>query len=588
MDQVLTYKKGFSIHKEYSCSKTILERIRKPIRLFIVLLALIFMKLFINEKSSDTLIIESFSKKKEFFDLNIVSKYQCFNSYVVGPTHYNSEDFNIDGCYFIMFSTKDGDEGNGGVIYFKDSENAKRMSIRSSGFYNASSRVLGGAIYYQSQYVSLYMVCGNSCFSGDSHFAILITTNGGINFLSISECSKNKIGKNYMYMKTGDIPLENSNVSKNSIRYHEGIKIESKKVVLLKYCSFVRNNMCMYFYVYIFQFEYTESNFGMITYSNFINNDPNQDSNGAVIRVFDKWMNITESVFYQNNYVLLKSNKILNLVKCSIDHSYSKTISGSYFTSIDCTFGISNTFQIRFYQTYNCHADIPIPLETPGSTPLITPHNTPPHSLQNTPSNTLFPTIPISPIETPYKTFDPSPLASKIETPYETVPPSPLASIKETPFKTVPPSPLASTKETSVITLCQSPIDTLMFTLHCSPDATQSRTLLQTIPKSEAISIEFSSKLPLTRTFSNSITDNNNTNSQKKTNSILYYSFAFLVIVIAMIGVTFCFSHRSTKRTNEDFSESSLSGISHKIINEIILNKKGNSGKTIEESLILD
>ena len=133
---------------------------------------------------------------------------------------------------------------------------------------------------------------------------------------------------------------------------------------------------------------------------------------------------------------------------------------------------------------------------------------------------------------------------------------------------------------------------TQLFTPHCSPDFTKRRTeiptLLQTIPKSEAISVEFSSKFPFTRTISNTIADNNNTNSQKKTNSILYYSFAFLVIVIAIVGVTFCFSQRSIKRNNEDISESSLSGISHKIIKEIILNKKGNSGKTIEESLILD
>ena len=93
-----------------------------------------------------------------------------------------------------------------------------------------------------------------------------------------------------------------------------------------------------------------------------------------------------------------------------IDHSGSFSQQTSVSTSTKNSFNIWITYQIEFFDSLHCNADIPLPKRTPDQTltPKITteetPINTYEETLMNTPEETLMNTLEKTPISTPEET----------------------------------------------------------------------------------------------------------------------------------------------------------------------------------------
>ena len=323
----------------------------------------------------------------------------CISENISQGRSYLNIAISISDCFFLRSSLFTG-SGGGGVIYVNGG--SLTMNISYTMFYQCSCSSDGGAIYYASLKSFLNMICSCNCSATTNYqFAYLkASSNNEIWYVSISYCSHSGVGSNAIVLTTGNQKAYYSNSSLNKAVQASGMHFSTATSYVSSFCTcsnnYASNSICVYFY----------SNSGTMSYANIVhNNSPGY----GIVFVWNGGPKVYYSIFDMNqNALFCIYAGTLTVSHCFISHSGSFSASRSVSSSINNTFTRVQTYQIQFFNSHYCNADIP--LINPDQTILSTPEKTLEktidssiiNTIEETPTNTFDQTI----VETPISTFD--------------------------------------------------------------------------------------------------------------------------------------------------------------------------------------
>jgi len=296
----------------------------------------------------------------------------CENESIDQGRSYEEMNIDVFDCFFSRYLTY---SGKGGVIYVNDG--SYTMSIIYSMFYNCVCSNEGGAIYFMATNSCLRMICANRCSASSQHFAILVASQmNQVEYLSVSNCSHDTSGYYSIYLETGDQMVDNTNSSMNNVIRYSGILIWTPSSFISTHCTLSNNNVtewiCLYFY--------SESGTVSMSYANIVHNNSPM-AYGVVYVNGGGQIKMMNCIFQKNEgYLLCVTNSTLEVFHSFIDHSaLSFSISTEVSTSNN-TFTCLLTYQIQFFNSLHCNADIPLPQRTIDQTIRDTPQETIPRS----------------------------------------------------------------------------------------------------------------------------------------------------------------------------------------------------------------
>jgi len=443
---------------------------------------------------------------------------QCINSSIPSGRSYDNFQGSlvIEGC---LFQRSEVFSGPGGVIYFNgDSSN---ITINDSVFYNCRVyRGEGAAIYIHrgSGILDMNRVCGYAC-STTSYNYLLTSYVGGkfeqmLSFISVSNCSGGSVS---ISLNSGNQTFKFLNFSYNHGGFESTIQNIASYTSISSFCSYFNNSqeysMCM-----SFTNCYNKAEF---SYYNVIgNNAPSK----AVFTTPYTDAYLSYAVFSKNKDTLFCAGGIFELRDSYIDHQYKFSTSSSIST-INVSFTITNTYQIMFYATYLCEADIPVPTPTIKPTLEYTPIQSP------DPTSTLNPTKPITPEPTIGATLINTLIETPLITPHRTPIITPGATIKMTGKPTENETPRFTNNRTPGGTLSA----TIEPTMHETPDMTPKCTHIPTL-----IETPYDTLFP-TLSLTSVPTENSNTNNKKALVSVALSAGLILAIILGFL----CISRRA-------------------------------------------
>jgi len=297
----------------------------------------------------------------------------CENESIDQGRSYIHINISISNCFFKRYSSY---SGNGGVIYVY--LGSYSMNVNYSMFYNCVCSSWGGAIYFCSSDSCFRMICANSCSSGASaggQFAIILTTRTfHVEHLSVSNCSHNIYGSYSIHLFSTYLRVDNTNSSMNNAKEGSGIRISSPSSFTSSHCTFSNNKVsdgiCIYFF----------SNPGTISmsYANIVHNNSPSD---GVVYVNGAFPMMMYCIFKNNqNTLFCVWSGSLEVSHSFIDHSGSSfSRSTTVSTSNNNSFTNTITFQLQFFNSLHCNADIPLEQRTPEDT-LMNTLNEPPNN----------------------------------------------------------------------------------------------------------------------------------------------------------------------------------------------------------------
>jgi len=315
---------------------------------------------------------------------------------------YSQMDIDISDCFFSRYSLYNGD---GGVIYVYGGSYS--MNINYSMFYNCVCSSQGGAIYFYSTNSSLRMICANRCSASWYHFAYLSASQvNQVEYLSVSKCSHTTSGYYPIYLYTGYQRVDNTNSSMNNAYMGSGIGIWSPSTFTSSHCTFSNNKVSDSVCIFIWSDPGTIS----MSYANIVHNNSPKD---GIVSVFKGGpIKMMYCIFQNNqNYLFYLETGSLEVSHSFIDHSSSSFSSENAVSTLNNN-SLTNriTYQIQFFNSHHCNADIPLPQRTSDQTP------SPKSILEETPMITLERSLLNTPNESPYSTPEESPMRSFEET----------------------------------------------------------------------------------------------------------------------------------------------------------------------------
>ena len=339
----------------------------------------------------------------------------CINETIDQGRSYVECNIDISDCYFSRFSVFSGDDGRGGVIYV--SGGSYSMSVNCSMFYNCICSSDGGAIRFSSNSNSyLRMICANRCSCGDSkegHFAYIRAYQmNHIEYLSVSYCSNITSGNCPLYWESGNQKGDNTNISLNNAYMYAGIYVPSTALFTSSHCTY-SNNKAYHSICIRLSF-----NSGTMSSANIIHN--NSPLGNGVIHNQGLGKKLMYCIFYNNqNYLFYVSSGSLEVSHCFIDHSPSSiSYETAVSTSTNNTFTKRITYQIQFFKSLHCNADVPLPMRTHDST--LMKSMTFQSTIDETPMKSHEKTLMNTQNETPMNTQNETPLNTHEETIKET------------------------------------------------------------------------------------------------------------------------------------------------------------------------
>ena len=279
----------------------------------------------------------------------------CENESMNQGRSYINKNINITNCFFSRYVSY---SGNGGAIYVNGGSYS--MNVNYSIFYNCVCSNNGGAIYFSSSNSDLRMICANRCSCGadySGHFAYLIAFQvNQVEYLSVSNCSHTTSGYNSIRLDSGNQRVDNTNCSLNNAEYGSGILIYYPSSSISSHCTFsnnkVTNSRCIFFY--------SDTGSISMSYANIVhNNSPFQY--GVVLVEGVALKNMIYCIFQNNqNYLFCVFDGSLEVSHSFISHSASFSTSTSVSKSNNNSFTIRNTYQLQFFNSIHCNADIPL------------------------------------------------------------------------------------------------------------------------------------------------------------------------------------------------------------------------------------
>ena len=275
----------------------------------------------------------------------------CGNESIDQGRSYADKNVNISNCFFSRYLSY---SGYGGVIYANGGSYS--MSIIYSMFYNCVCSGSGGAIWFESSYSCLRMICANSCSATSwGQFSYIIASQmNQVEYLSVSNCSHTTSGYCSIYLQYCDQRVDNTNSSMNNAVQYSGIAIQSPSSFTSSYCAFSNNKVSEWFCIGF----WTSSGTIIMSYANIVHN--NSPSPGVVIvnGAFPKMM---YCIFHNNhNYLFCVNKGSLEVSHSFIDHSGSFSKSTSVSTSNNNSFTCIITYQLQFFDSLHCNADVPL------------------------------------------------------------------------------------------------------------------------------------------------------------------------------------------------------------------------------------
>ena len=283
----------------------------------------------------------------------------CENESIEQGRSYVDRNINISDCYFSRFSTNPEDvseiDVNGGVIYVNGGFYS--MNIHYSMFYSCIANN-GGAIYFDSSISFLRMICANGCSASYCHFANIYASQAiQVDYLSCSYCSHTISGEYSIFIQLGDQRTDNTNSSMNNAYVNSGIGIFSPSSFASSHCTFSNNNVSDSICISIYSDYVTIS----ISYANIVyNNSPY--GYGVVSIEGEESKKMIYCIFQNNqNYLFCVFGGLFEVSHSFIDHSsssFSNYLDVSTETNNSLTYRI--TYQMQFFNSHHCNADIPL------------------------------------------------------------------------------------------------------------------------------------------------------------------------------------------------------------------------------------
>ena len=323
----------------------------------------------------------------------------CENENIDQGRSYVDKNINISNCFFSRSSSY---SGYGGIIHVYGSSFS--MNINYSMFYNCVCSGNGGAIYFSSSNSYLRMICAKSCSASQFHFAYLQTSQmNQVEYLSVSNCSHKTSGYWSIVLYTGDQRVDNTNSSMNNANQISGIRIWFPSSFTSSHCTFSNNkvsySVCIGFY--------STSGTISMSYANIVHNNSPYD---GVVYVYEALPKMMYCIFHSNqNYLFCGYEGSLEVSHSFIDHSASFSTSIAVSTSNNNSLINTITYQLQFFNSIHCNADIPLPQKTPDQTISETIINTlnesPMNTLEQSPINTIDQTIRETPRETIHRSY---------------------------------------------------------------------------------------------------------------------------------------------------------------------------------------
>jgi len=281
---------------------------------------------------------------------------------------YVDKNINISLCFFSRSLTY---SGKGGVININGGSYS--MLINYSMFFCCVCNNWGGAIWFVSSNNYLKMICAHNCSCGSSfycHFGYIYTSHvSQVEYLSLSLCSHSTSGCFSMELDSGNQKVDNKNSSMNNAINGPGIWIYSPSSFTSSHCSFSNNNasgcICLCFY----------SSSGTVSMScaNIVHN--NSPSWGGVVYAEGEGSRkMIYCIFHNNqNYLFCTYSGSLEVSHSYIYHSSSFSASNAVSTTNN---SLTNriTYQVQFFNSHFCNADMPLiyltPIHTYNKTPM--------------------------------------------------------------------------------------------------------------------------------------------------------------------------------------------------------------------------
>jgi len=276
----------------------------------------------------------------------------CENESIGQGRSYVDKNINISNCFFSRSSSYSGD---GGVIYV--SASSCSMNVIYSMFYNCVCSSHGGAIFFSSSNSCLRMICANSCSASSwYHFAYLIASQvNQVMYLSVSNCSHTTSGTSSILIEAGDQRVDNTNSSMNNAYQVSGIYISSPSSFTSSHCTFSNNKVSHSICIHFFSTSGTIS----MSYVNIVHN--NSPSYGVVYVEGGGSRKMMYCIFKNNqNTLFCVWSGSLEVSHSFIDHSPSFSTSTAVSTSNNNSFTNSITYQLQFFNSIHCNADIPL------------------------------------------------------------------------------------------------------------------------------------------------------------------------------------------------------------------------------------
>jgi len=321
--------------------------------LFLFALSIETTQLFDNEYCNHDY---SFERKKSIQTWNVLNRYLiiksngCINEDIDNQRSYEQMDINISNCFFTRISQI---SGNGGVICVFGCSCS--MFVKCSMFHSCSCSSEGGAIYFRDYNSVLMMVCAYKCSCGhDSycHYANIKTLHESrVEYISISSCSNTPQGDYSIYFYTGNQNYFNSNSSMNNAFQVSSILIESPSSFTSSHCTFSNNKALDGICIYLYDCS------GSILFANIVHN--NSPSFGVVYVHGRGSYELKYCIFDSNHDALFN----VNTGSVEISHSFISHV-GMTSTGINNTLKRKGTYQLKFFQSYYCNADIPLYMST--------------------------------------------------------------------------------------------------------------------------------------------------------------------------------------------------------------------------------
>jgi len=329
---------------------------------------------------------------------------------------YEDKTINISNCFFKRYLSYSGD---GGVICINSGSYS--MSVNYSMFYNCVCSSSGGAIYFSSSNSYLRMICANSCSASSYHFAYLVSSQmNQVDYLSVSNCSHTTSGYYSIRLGTGNQCVDNTNSSMNNAYQSSGIFISSPSSFTSSHCTFSNNKVSGCICIYFYSISGTIS----MLYANIVHN--NSPSYGVVYVEGAGSRMMMYCIFKSNqNYLFCVSSGSLEVSHSFIDHSASISTSTAVSISNNNSFTNTITYQLQFFKSIHCNADIPLLQRSVEETIRRTNEET----IRMTYEKTIDQTI----RETIINTLNESPMNTLKQSPINTID----QTIRETPRETI-------------------------------------------------------------------------------------------------------------------------------------------------------